>query len=112
MDPGAPGGARVLSHLNSLGDYLRFLLLFLVAAGVFAGSFAWAPRALPLREHADGEGFTAFMLEALHLAVALLAAWLMARLLVRAGAVRGEVLRETYVEPMADFFRRYGRPPC
>jgi MFS transporter, PAT family, beta-lactamase induction signal transducer AmpG len=101
---------RGASHLNSLGDYLRFLLLFLVAAGVFAGSFAWAAEGFAwLREHADGSGFTRFMLEALHLAVALLAAWLMARLLVRAGAVRGEVLRETYVEPMADFFRRYGR---
>jgi len=102
---------RGSSHLHGVADYLRFLLLFLVAAGVFAGSFAYSAEGFAfLRANGSGEGFVTFLLEALHLISALLVAWLAARLLVRIGAVRGDVLRETYVEPMADFFRRYGRP--
>jgi len=102
---------RGASHLNSLGDYLRFLLLFVTAASVFALSFAYSAAGFAfLQENREHAGLGAFLLEALHLFTALLTAWLAARLLVRLGAVRAEVLRETYVEPMADFFRRYGRP--
>lgn len=96
-------------------DYLRFLLLFLLVVAVFAASFFlggdlvaaaradWAA-ALPQDFLMIGFG-----MQTGRLLLALLLAGLVARLGIALGLVRGAILRETYLEPVADFFRRYGR---
>jgi len=106
--------ARESKYLNTLADYLRFLLLFAVAVGaivaVFATSGEWVD-GFKASLKADGHNglFAGFLVEALRLFAALGAAWLAAKVAVRVGLARGEVLRETYIDPLADFFRRYGR---
>lgn len=96
-------------------DYLRFLLLFLLAVAVFAASFFLGgdliatARAGWAAALAQDSLLIGFGLETGRLLVALLLAWLAARLGVALGLVRAAVLRDTYQEPVADFFRRYGR---
>lgn len=96
-------------------DYLRFLALFLLVVAVFASSFflggdlvatARADWVAALPQDAMLIGFG---VEAGRLLLALLLAGLAARLGVALGLVRAAVLRETYLEPVADFFRRYNR---
>ncbi|MCW8945603.1 MAG: MFS transporter [Sedimenticola sp.] len=103
------------SSLSSTGDYLRFLLLFFVVVSFFVMSFfsvrGWVT---PI-----ASGFTdyllvdlrlaGFMAEMLRLFFAVVMAFFWGRLLVRVGLVRSVVLRETYLDPVADFFHRYGR---
>jgi PAT family beta-lactamase induction signal transducer AmpG len=49
-----------------------------------------------------------FAVEALRLALAVLAAWLIARVVLLAGVVNRGMVQEAYIEPVRDFFRRYG----
>jgi PAT family beta-lactamase induction signal transducer AmpG len=109
VDPARPG------VFHGASDYVRFLLLFLLVVAVFAASF-FLSGDLVSATKADwlsalpGDALLAgFVLEGGRLLLALLLAWLAARLGVALGLVRGEVLRETYLEPVADFFRRYRR---
>lgn len=97
------------------GDYLRFLLMFLLVVSVFAGTFFLGQDVLAgIRASLEaGAGLdpllAGFLLEAMRLLVALLLAGLAARLLVAIQLVPGRMLRETYLEPVLDFFHRYGR---
>ena len=100
------------SYFRRTQDYARFLLLFAIVAATFVAVFAlfggwgaagWLP-VLGLNAALAG-----FLGEALRLVIALAVALAVARLCVAAGLVRRELVRETYVAPVADFFARYGR---
>ncbi|MCW8889713.1 MAG: MFS transporter [Sedimenticola sp.] len=106
---------RPAGSLRSTADYLRFLLLFLVVASFFVLSFfsvrGWVPQMTAVFTDAlllDGR-LAGFLAEMLRLLFAVIMAFLGARLLVRMGLVPEAVLRETYLDPVADFFQRYGR---
>lgn len=102
--------------VTTLGDTLRFLLLFLFAAACFVASFFFTQELANeiKRQWLEGaevnKTLAGFAVESLRLMFALLAAFVGARIAVLLGLSRGEVLRETYVAPMVDFFQRYGRP--
>lgn len=102
-------------YFNRLQDYLRFVALFLLAAASFVGIFlVTADPVVWLKDNwTPWEGghqkLAGFLIEALRLFSALFGAWLAARALVLIGLARKEVFQETYVDPMADFFRRYGK---
>ncbi len=101
-------------YLNSLVDYLRFLGLFLIAVLALIVAFIYlAPFIERLKlglDHAIGEhALGGFLAEMMRLLLALLFAGMMAKMAIAVGVARREVLVETYIEPMADFFRRYGR---
>jgi PAT family beta-lactamase induction signal transducer AmpG len=101
-------------YLNSILDYLRFLALFLLAVAVLALAFNfYAPYFSSLKQSLDalwGEhAVSGFLAESLRLILALITAGVVAGLAVAIGLAPKEVLVETYVEPMADFFRRYGK---
>jgi MFS transporter, PAT family, beta-lactamase induction signal transducer AmpG len=101
-------------YLNSLIDYLRFLALFLIAVVTLIMTFAYsAPLIEEVRLGLDrllGEhALTGFISELIRLLLALVSAAVAARIAIAAGVTGREVLLETYVEPMADFFRRYGK---
>jgi PAT family beta-lactamase induction signal transducer AmpG len=53
--------------------------------------------------------FGGFLWGLLRLLLALAAAWWAGRMVVALGLVPGSVLRETYLDPLQDFFLRYGR---
>ena len=106
-----PEGEPKSRNFNRLEDYVRFLLVFLLAVGTFVAVFVSAGRLVDgVAGSLAGAGLVAdFLLGALRLAVALAAAFAAARLSVAAGLARRSMLQETYVEPLADFFHRYGR---
>lgn len=112
-EPAAP--ERMVDSLTGTADYLRFLLLFSVVASLFAVSFFllgdWVPQGADFfsAELLINSHLAVFLVEMWRLLFAIAVALLGARLLVRAGLVRSVVLRETYLDPVADFFQRYGR---
>ncbi len=105
--------ARRQEPRHAVKDYLGFVLLFLLAAAAFASTFFLSSElAATVKEwavawfgHAPLFGF---LLEALRLALAVLAAALVARLVMASPAVDTVMVRQAYLEPVKDFFRRYG----
>lgn len=89
-------------YLHSAADYGRFVLLF----AVVVGTFVFAVTELSGLGH-QAEGLRAFAWEALRLLVAAGLALGVAWTCVRVGVVRSEMARDTYVEPVRDFFVRY-----
>ena len=94
-------------------DYARFLLLFALSVGAFAATFFFSGTiAAELKAALDQSGslavLAAFVVEALRLATALIAAWVVAMLLVKSGSVEHALVEKTYLRPVKDFFERYG----
>ena len=93
-------------------DYLKFFGLFLSMAVLFILAFnlcgdlieSLKASATPLL----GKGVAGFIGALLRLSIGLLAAALGAKLLITLKLVNNEMVELTYVEPVRDFFRRYG----
>ncbi len=106
-------GRKESRYLNSLEDYLRFLALFLVAVASFVLCFIFCTPLLDLLKErlfgADAGLLAGFILATLRLGLSIATAWLAARVAITLRLARAEMLQETYVAPMVDFFRRYGR---
>ena len=101
------------SYFHGAGDYARFVALFAVVAGSFVAIYvALAPVATALAAGLAGLGgappLATFVAQALRLLAAIGLAIGVARLCVSAGLVRLEMVRDTYVAPVLDFFARYG----
>ncbi len=105
---------RESKYLNTLADYLRFLALFFIAVVTLIATFSYSELLFEgvkqgldnlMGEHA----LTGFIAELLRLLLALISAVVAARVAIAVGVAKREVLVETYIDPMADFFRRYGR---
>lgn len=85
-------------------DKLRLLLMFAICVSLFVMVF----RAVG----AAGKDFSPLALlgwECLRLGAALAAAAVAGRLLVALGAVPAQAVAATWIEPLTDFFRRYGK---
>jgi PAT family beta-lactamase induction signal transducer AmpG len=96
-------------NLYASREYGRFLLLFAVAVGGFAGVFFFSGDAVDQIKHRLGGGYAAaFLMEGLRLSLAVAVAWLLAVLLVGSGLVARETVERTYLRPIRDFFERYG----
>ncbi|MGD2117088.1 MAG: MFS transporter [Chromatiales bacterium] len=109
-----PEQTRESSYIHGPRDYFRFLLLF--AGFVLAIIFSYLVLADPVETIKSGfaqvgdlEELAAFMAEALRLLIALAMAILTGWVLVRIGVADQRMLRDTYIDPVADFFQRYGK---
>lgn len=94
-------------------DYLRFLALFIFAVVAFVLVFFLSSQLAASAKAALAEPFrnarlAGFVVETLRLFTAIGAALLVGRTLSRIGLVEQRMLDETYIEPVRDFFRRYG----
>jgi len=94
-------------------DYLRFLLLFAVVVAGFIGSFYLNSdfantSKLALSERFQNENLAGFLVQSLRLLSAIIVAYILASTLVKIGLVNKQMAAETYVEPVRDFFLRYG----
>jgi len=101
-------------YLHSGLDYLRFVLLFGVVTAVFVISFARLGIADEIKTMLLAYlGFngvlSAFMGQAVQLLVALLLAIAAAYSLMMVHVVNRAMVKQTYVEPVVDFFRRYSK---
>ena len=99
--------------------YLRFLLLFVCAAAVFAGVFFLSGGLVSALNGlfkgffstAFGDALTSFssvLAESGRLLLAAFCTLLAAVLLIRANLADSGMISETYISPVLDFFRRYG----
>ncbi len=99
--------------------YLRFLLLFLCTVGVFIAVFISTGGIVTmlnglfnglfgtaLLEHVSP--FSTFLAETVRLLLSVLAALLAAVFLMRANLADGSMVSQTYINPVLDFFNRYG----
>ena len=95
-------------------EYLRFFLLFLGAAVVFVMVFFYGGALTEMIKQGIKNYFpllsrvAGFLVETLRLFLALMTAFLVARILVTMGLVGKNMLDDTYVNPIKDFFKRYG----
>jgi len=108
-----PEVSRAGTTAHAIRDYLGFLLMFALAAGAFAASFFFTGEAFATAKESvvavlGGKHVVGFVLEALRLGLAVLAAWVVARVVVAAGVVNRVMVQEGYIDPVRDFFRRYG----
>ncbi len=98
----------------STWQYVRFLGLFLLVVTLFATTFFFsAAQAATVkdtiaREMSINMNVVSFGIETCRLVIALLVAGLGIRLALFAGLVDRQMVFDTYVDPVRDFFSRYG----
>ena len=85
-------------------DYVRLVLLFAFAVVAFIAAYVLIGQLLPAF---DGV-FVSFVSETLHLLMSLAVALVAGFALVQAGLVNKQIAMATWIEPIVDFFRRYG----
>ncbi|WDP93399.1 MAG: MFS transporter [Desulfobacter sp.] len=95
------------------GGHARAFLLFILAAGGFVGWFYLTRDAAPWLKSMLGGWMinghlSGFLVEALRLSGGIATALAIVRGLAAAGLVNREMVRATYIEPVSDFFSRYG----
>jgi len=94
-------------------DYLRFLLVFFVGVVAFIATFKLSSNIVSnikdnLTEVFNNKHLAGFIVATIRLAVAATVAWLVAMVLVRVGVGNRQMITESYVDPVRDFFQRYG----
>ena len=109
-----PDTSRSNESHHSTTDYLRFLLLFILAAAAFAITFTQLATVIDaLQDLLVTVGLSSplgsFLAGTLRFTGSVLAAMLCAWLLVKARLTPERMLQETYIAPFADFFHRYGK---
>lgn len=100
-------------YLHGLREYIRFLLLFvLMVAGLILTYFYSGSAATALKQWLAGNllypHMATFLVEGGRLFVSAGVALLVGRMAVALHIANREVLRETYIAPVKDFFQRYG----
>lgn len=94
-------------------QYFGFLVLFILATTGFVISFYYsASPALSIKQSLNAllgnASFSGFLAELCRLAVALIVATVIARLTILLGIIQQDLVKSTYIEPVKDFFLRYG----
>jgi PAT family beta-lactamase induction signal transducer AmpG len=86
-------------------DYGRLVFVFLLAVAAFVMTFIYVGEALPESESIA----VAFFYEIVRMLSSIGSALLVGYLLVMAGLVNKQMAYITWIEPIVDFFRRYGK---
>ena len=86
-------------------DYLRLVLVFVLSVVAFIAVFSGVGGVLPETDSVLG----GFLLGAVQFIASLIAFAVVGFILVKIGVVKEQVAVTTWVEPIADFFRRYGK---
>ncbi len=93
--------------------YSGFLLLFVLGAAGFVLTFYYSGDItqdikIILTKISGNTHLAGFCIETVRLSAALLIALVIANLTIRSGLVNKKMVQETYIEPVRDFFQRYG----
>ena len=93
---------------------MQLLTAFIFSVCVFIASFYFTAQiASPMKENllalVHNKSLASVITESLRLSIALAAAWGMARISMRANIVSKRVVSVSYIDPIKDFFHRYGR---
>ncbi|MGB5708278.1 MAG: MFS transporter [Arenicellales bacterium] len=98
---------------NAVIENLKLVLLFVVCVLLFIGCYILtsAPASLvrdTLSDLLANKQLAGVLVEMLRLGFAILTAWVAARSLTKLGLVDQQTIKLSYVEPIQDFFQRYG----
>jgi len=109
-----PQGQPRSSSMRGQGDYLRFLLLFVLAVSGFVLAFFYSGVPVGvLKQMLKGSSVNvhviSFALEGIRLAAGVVVSYIIAHLLIKMGLVHRIMVQETYIDPIVDFFERYGK---
>lgn len=94
-------------------DYLRFLILFLVSISGFVATFYFSANVSSsakelLTTWMKNPNLAGFVIELVRLTTAFLIAAIIARTGIRSGLVKQRMVYSAYIEPVRDYFNRYG----
>jgi len=90
---------KIESYLHDLSDYVRFFVMFIVMVGAFIYGF-----------NVFNFGFSiGFINESIRLLTSLLFSLTGIYLLIIFNIVNRRMVYSTYIEPVSDFFKRYGK---
>jgi PAT family beta-lactamase induction signal transducer AmpG len=97
----------------STQDYLRFVLLFILAVVGFIAVFYFSAETVKtlktnLEDIPGNKHLASFIIETLRLGIGIAVALFIAKLCIRGKLVKARMLQETYIAPIQDFFQRYG----
>ncbi len=109
---GEPKSSKAQSEYSTL-DYARFFLLFLSIVAAFILTFISTADLVKsskevLTETFSNKHLSGFIVGSLRMLLALVVAYGAARLLVVLNIVNRSMVNSTYVDPVKDFFNRYG----
>ncbi|MDO4641378.1 MAG: MFS transporter [Neisseria sp.] len=93
------------SEAGGSADNFRLLLLFVLMASAFVIVFSMLGKVLPKTDVV----LAAFLIEAVRLLSGLAAAGLTCVLVVKSGLVPARLAKKTWLDPVMDFFHRYGK---
>ena len=99
--------------IHSRHDYLGFLLLFVLAVSGFVASFYYSSSLAQilktdLTDIVANKHLAGFVIELCRLAFALTVAVIIARFVILSGVIKQQLVEQTYIAPVKDFFQRYG----
>ncbi|MFW2176985.1 MULTISPECIES: AmpG family muropeptide MFS transporter [unclassified Moraxella] len=94
-----------VSQARKTSDYVRLVVVFLLSVVAFVMAFIGVGQLLPESKSV----LASFLIEAVNLLVAIAVAVGVGTALVKIGVVQKQVAVTTWVEPILDFFRRYGK---
>lgn len=101
------------NHRHNISDQMRFFLAFVVAVIAFilvfrfSGELVSAARS-QLSDLFNNRHLASLIVSTVRLCIAVAVVWLIASLMNKANLVNGQMVREAYMEPISDFFNRYG----
>jgi len=87
-------------------DYVQLFVVFVVSTAVFVGAFIQLGPLFNLLQVSDS--FLSFLLEALRFISSAAAAVIIVGLLIKVKIFNRDIIFDTWVAPLADFFKRYG----
>lgn len=108
-----PEARKDATSRYSAAQYVRFFLVFLVSVLAFVGVFYFSSDLVSqlkksLTESWSNRHLASLVVAVVRLAVALAVVAVVAISLIRAGAADQQMIRESYLDPVRDFFQRYG----
>lgn len=94
-------------------QHISFLGLFVMAATGFVASFYYSAdiafnMKLSLSTVLGNSNFAAVIIELCRLTIALFVAGIITKVMILSGLIEQDLVKNTYVEPVKDFFQRYG----
>jgi PAT family beta-lactamase induction signal transducer AmpG len=107
-------GIAAVSYNYSSSDYGQFVAIFVLSMAAFGSIFFYlAPLAAMVKEVFGssvilGGGLGGFMIEVLRFCSAFSAAALVASIAAKLGLVNKTMVRQSYIEPVREFFLRFG----
>ncbi len=108
-EPKRSSQAQIATPLENF----RLVLLFVFSVAVFIGCYIftrdWSTSAVSyLAESFDNKPLASFLIEAVRLSLATLSAWAVAKGLIATRVISREIVNQSYILPIRDFFARYG----